>query len=167
MLWQRVLTALVLIPLVVSGILYLDSKVLATLLAAFVLLAAHELGRLANRRHATGLGVFVLAVAAALWLGWAYLGPAHLESVQWILSIWWVLMTAALVARRSELQRVDQPRPAILLLGGVVLVSAWLSIISLHASGPRGPVLVLFLFVLILILIILILLLLLLLLLLL
>jgi phosphatidate cytidylyltransferase len=149
MLWQRVLTALVLIPLVVAGILLLDSDVLAALLGAALLLGALEMGRLANLVHAAALYGFVAAVALALWLAWQYLLPAQVRALQWIMAVWWLLMTVALVARRSELPRVAGSRPAVLLLGGLVLVSAWLSIATLHAAGPHGPILVLFLFVLI------------------
>jgi phosphatidate cytidylyltransferase len=69
--------------------------------------------------------------------------------MQWIMAAWWLVTTVLLVARRSELQPVETPRPAILLLGGVVLLTAWVSITLLHATGPRGPALMLFLFMLI------------------
>lgn len=48
MLWQRVLTALVLVPLVVLGTLYLETDVFAGVLGLFVLIASQEMARLAN-----------------------------------------------------------------------------------------------------------------------
>ncbi len=149
MLWQRVLTALVLIPLTVAGILLLDSGVLAALFGAAVLLGALEMGRLAKLAQPAARYGFVAAVAVVLWLAWHYLLPVHVRSLQAIMALWWLLMTVALVARRSELPRAVGSRPAVLLLGGLVLTSAWLSIVTLHASGAHGPILVLFLFVLI------------------
>ena len=67
MLWQRVLTAVILIPLVVAGILYLQTGVLALILAVILLLGAREMGRLANLRNPVGLAAFVIAVGIALW----------------------------------------------------------------------------------------------------
>lgn len=149
MLWQRVLTAVILIPLVVAGILYLQTGVLALILAVILLLGAREMGRLANLRSPAGLAAFVIAVGIALWAAWHFLQPVHIASVQGIMTIWWVLTTILLVARRRELQRVDGWRPEILVLGALVLTTAWLSVVRLHAAGPAGPALMLFLFVLI------------------
>ena len=149
MLWQRVLTALVLIPLVVAGILLLDTVALALILGAIVLLGSHELGHLANLGNGGSSLAFVAAVGVALWGAWRFLIPAHLVSVQWVMCIWWVLITVSLITRRRALVRVDGRRPVILLLGGLVLVTAWSSVIGLHASGAGGRTLVLFLFVLI------------------
>jgi len=149
MLWQRLLTALVLVPLVVAGILYLDNGALAVVLGVVVLLGAYEMARLANLQNVVAQGGFILVVAVTLWLAWRYLQPAYLEYLQWIMATWWVLMTVALVIRRSELPQVHGSRPTILMLGGLVLVTAWASIVDLHATGERGPLMMLFLFVLI------------------
>lgn len=149
MLWQRVLTALALVPLAVAGILLLDSGVVALLLAGVMLLAANEMGRLSNLRGRGPVLLFVLAVAVALGLAYRHVTPAYLDALQWIMSAWWVLITVSLFSRRRELARVEDKRPTILLVGGLVLLAAWLSITVLHQRGPHGPALVLYLFVLI------------------
>lgn len=149
MLRQRIITALILIPLVVGGILYLDTPVLAAVLAVLLLLGTHEMGRLANLRGAAPLLAFVAVVAVLLWLAWQFVDAELARSMQWVMTLWWVLMTAALVMRRRELAPVSRARPTILVLGAVVLVTAWMSVVRLHAAGSSGPVLVLFLFVLI------------------
>ena len=149
MLWQRVLTALVLIPLVVAGILYLDTRQLSIVIAGVILVGANEMGRLAQLGRPPARIAFVAGVAAALWLAGRYLQPDHVSSVQWVMTAWWMMVTIVLVARRSELPRVEGRRPAIMLLGGLVLVTAWISIVALHGAGPHGPALVLFLFILI------------------
>jgi phosphatidate cytidylyltransferase len=149
MLWQRVATALVLVPLVAIGILYLDTGVLAAVLGIVVLLGAHEMARLANQEQRSRQLVFVLLIALVLWSAWSYLQPAHLVYLQWVAAIWWIAVTIVSVIRRTALPRVHGSRPAVLLLGGLLLVTAWSSITNLHASGERGPVLLLFLFVLI------------------
>lgn len=149
MLWQRLITALVLVPLVVAGILYLDTGVLAAVIGVIVLVGAYEMARLANLHNRIAQGGFILAVALAQWLAWQYLQPDHLVYLQWTMAVWWVFTTLALVSRRNELPRVQGSRPGTLILGGLVLVTAWSSIMALHASGERGPILMLFLFVLI------------------
>ena len=107
MLWQRVVTALVLIPLVVAGILMLDTEVLALIMGAFILLGSYELGHLAGLENSMAIALFATAMAVSLWLVWLFLTPTHLQSVQWIMSAWWVLMTLALVMRRRDLARVE------------------------------------------------------------
>ncbi len=149
MLWQRVLTALVLIPLVVGGILYLDTPYLAIVLALVFLIGADEMARLSRLTAPWMRLAYVAAVAAGLWLSWRGLRPAHIESIQWVMTAWWTLTTLALVLRRRQLAIVDGMRPAILILGALVLLTAWISIVTLHAASARGPLLVLCLFVLI------------------
>ena len=149
MLWQRVLTALVLIPLVVAGILYLDTPMLASVLGLMVLVGAYEMGRLAHLRGMTLPLAFVSVVAVLLWLAQRFVTPPLLIASQWMMALWWTGMTVALVMRRRELPKTVVTRPIILLLGGLVLVTAWVSIVRLHVSGTQGPALVLFLFVLI------------------
>ena len=148
MLWQRLLTALLLLPLVIGSILLLESPAFAALLGVVVALAANEMAKLCHLGGATARLAFVVAVAAACWLAWRYLLPAHVALLQWTMTIWWLSMTVILLLRHSRLPLVESTRPAMLLLGGLVLASAWLSIAMLHASGPQGPALVLFLFVL-------------------
>lgn len=149
MLWQRLLTALALVPLVVAGILYLETQLFSALLGVVMLLGAREMARLANLQTGQAQAAYVVALALAFWLAWRYLPPGQVVYLQWIMAIWWVLMTFVLVSRRSELPRVQGSRPAILVLGGLVLMTAWLSISSLHAAAPRGPAMILFMFVLI------------------
>jgi phosphatidate cytidylyltransferase len=149
MLWQRVLTALVLIPLVVFAILYLDNRLFALLLAAVFLVGASEMARLANLDGLPTIALFVLVVAGLLWLSWLSLETSHLALVQWGMAIWWLFITAALLTRGRELQRVGVKRPSVLLIGSLVLVTAWISIVRLHAAPADGPVWVLCLFLLI------------------
>ncbi len=149
MLWQRVLTALVLAPLVVLGILFLPSDLLALVLGALVLLGAQEMAGLCHLRRPTAIALYSAVIAALLCLVWWALRAAPLAALQWAMGIWWVTITLVLIARRRDLVRVEQRRPAMLLLGGLILVSAWISVVRLHEMGEYGPLLVLYLFVLI------------------
>jgi len=149
MLRQRLLTALVLIPLVVAGILLLDNRSLAIAVGAMILVGAWEMARLANLADKLAQAAFVGAVGVSMVLAWQWMQPSVVEQVQWLMTIGWVGMTLLLLARRRKLARVNGQRMAIVLLGGLVLLTAWISIVALHGSLPHGPGLVLFLFVLI------------------
>ena len=149
MLWQRIATALVLIPLVVAGLLLLDTAKVAIVFGLVLLLGAAEMARLAGLTKILPIAVYVAVVGVLLWLAWDLLVPQLRTSMQWIIATWWVLITVALVARRRDLERIGGRRPAILLLGALVLASAWASVIGLHGVAGRGPALVLFLFLLI------------------
>ncbi|MCP5304424.1 MAG: phosphatidate cytidylyltransferase [Chromatiaceae bacterium] len=149
MLWQRVLTALVLIPLVVAGILKLDTVAFALVLGAFVMLGALEMARLAQLHQRPAQVLFAVGTALALGLAWHFLHGAALQAVQWAMALWWAVTTVMLFSRRRELRRIEGSRPLILVLGALVLVSAWISVVDLHRVRPGGPALVLYLFVLI------------------
>jgi len=149
MLWQRVLTALVLAPLVVLGILFLPSELLAVVLGVLVLLGAHEMARLCRLRRPKFIVLYAAAVAILMCLLWWALRATPLAALQWAMGIWWIAITLVLIARRRDLAPVERYRPAMLALGGLILVSAWISVVRLHEMGEYGPLLVLYLFVLV------------------
>lgn len=149
MLWQRVLTAVVLMPAVIGAILLLDSAWVSLILGAVVLIAAQEMARLANLETPMAQAVYVVAVAMALLLGWQFLSPVQIAALQWVMAAWWLVVTVALVFRRRALNQIDSSRPVILLIGSLVLVSAWVSVVAVHAGGDSGPYWVLLLFALI------------------
>ena len=121
MLWQRVLTALVLIPLVVAGILKLDTVAFALVLGAFVMLGALEMARLAQLHQRPAQVLFAVGTALALGLAWHFLHGAALQAVQWAMALWWAVTTVMLFSRRRELRRIEGSRPLILVLGALVL----------------------------------------------
>lgn len=149
MLGQRILTALVLIPLFVAAVLYLDNEMLAAIFAVVVLLGGHEMARLAGLTRLPAQLLYLALIALGLWAVWRYWRADHLASAQWVIAAWWLMMTVALVVRRRTVVRIEGRRPTVLLMGGLVLLLAWASVVGLHASQPNGPVLVLTLFVLI------------------
>ena len=146
MLWQRVLTALVLMPLVIAGILFLDSAWVGVLLALVLLVGARELADLANIKMPIGQIGFILAVAVVMLLAWFFIRSGYVVALQWGMAIWWTVTTALLVSRRTDLPKVEGRRPFVLLVGALIFVTAWASVVALHASIPGGPWLVLLLF---------------------
>jgi phosphatidate cytidylyltransferase len=148
---QRVITALILAPLVMAGVIWLDTRVLALLLGGVILLGGWEWGALAgfttSRGRAGYLAVLLLLLIAAAYLAtrngslWLLL-PAL---AGWLLAAAWVV-----VYQRSAGRRPAEPGLlAMRLIGVAVLVPPWLALVTMHHSGAVGPQLMLFLLVLI------------------
>ena len=150
MLVQRLITALVLIPLVVAGVLYLPTPTLAMLLGILVLIGGLEWSRLAEIRGNPGRLLFVVAMGLLLWLLALALDsyPGFHLMLSAAASVWWGLAAATMAAGRSEwLRRAGKFTKV--LLGLLILSAAWACLVALHGSGSDGPQLLLFLLVLI------------------
>lgn len=147
MLWQRVLTALVLLPLVVAGVWYLPTLYLAPVLAVFVLLGVRELA-LMTGFAGWPVPLLLLLSALAQSLLWARL-YADISGVLLLVdALLWLLLAALLFGRRRPLALVREARPGVLLLGILCLLVAWLAVVWLHAR-ENGPALLLSLLVLV------------------
>ncbi|MFC1684282.1 phosphatidate cytidylyltransferase [Pseudomonadota bacterium] len=150
MLAQRLLTAMLLIPLVVSGVLYLSTPRLALILAFIVLLGAQEWARLAGIQSKAGQWFYAMLVAFALALSALVL--SHPQLIFWLfaaVTAGWLLEVVGLLRIRqvkTDAKGLNLPKA---LVGFLVLVPAWIALISLHGSGQHGPALVLFVMVLI------------------
>ena len=147
---QRVVTASILAPLVVAGILMLPTTYFAALLAVVVLAGAWEWAALAGWPSTQGrlayVAVFVLGLAAAVWLAGHTPG---LKVVLVIALLWWV--TALGLVWRYQRQGALAAGPSWLrgLAGWPVLLPCWVSLAALHGRPGEGVYLVLILLVLI------------------
>ncbi len=149
MLLQRVLTAIILIPLVAWGVLAADHWLFAAIVAAVMLLCAWEWARLAGLQSlplqllyvflcglliaalwfiaTDGVSRFLILIAAGLWLG----------------------MSLALFSWRHKVLSKAAFQPFILALGLLLLTAAWQALVSLHQLTDIGPQLTLGLLILI------------------
>ncbi|MCP3867492.1 MAG: phosphatidate cytidylyltransferase [Gammaproteobacteria bacterium] len=150
MLVQRVITALILIPLVVLGVLYLPNLVLAVVFGAIVLLAGIEWARLAQIDSIGGRTAFLTSLALCLCgLGWWHqLAPEKSWWISAVAALWWIFVLIHLIRYRPAAENVRKPWIKGF-YGLLVLVPAWSSLIVIHGMEHDGPVLVLFLLVLI------------------
>lgn len=135
MLRQRVLTAVVLIPLVLAGLFGLSGDAFALFTGAVVLLGAWEWANLAGfERPGSRLG-YVLVLAALMFLGW--LGgmtqarwPLWLGAAGWLMNLVWVARYPQLSEQwRAPLRRLG--------MGLWVLLPCWVGFIQLRASGSE------------------------------
>lgn len=141
MLWQRVLTALVLLPAVLALIFLAPPTVVAGAFAVVTLMAGWEWTHLARLESpiARVAALVVLALALALW--WTV--PALHAGWLVLALLWW--LGAALAVVLYPAGSAHWNHPAVVLASGlVVLPTTFGALLAVHAAG--GPWLLLLLF---------------------
>ncbi len=153
MLKQRVITALVLIPLTLWMIFTLSTAWLAFVFGVLVLGAAHEWARLSGFGGLAGWAYVLIVALIGLVLYWLTIpradNGAEFEPVLPVLIVgvlWWCWALYEL-ARYQKLERgLLGSRPGRAVAGLLILVPAWLALAFLHFTDPRAPAVLLFLF---------------------
>jgi len=138
---QRLLTAGLLVPLIIGGILLLPTPLFALLMAGIVLLAAWEWARLAGLVGVRARSAFVVVGAAGLLWLWLYPPPPALILVP--ACLWWFAFGLSMPRLRPTASADRGVEAAALVLGSIVLLAPWFALVTLHGSGPLGPPLVL------------------------
>jgi phosphatidate cytidylyltransferase len=146
MLKQRILTALVLLPIVVLAILYLPNPVFALLWAVVLNLAAWEwsaLARLSSSISRLGWLFVINAVLLALWLNLNV--NAITDTVILLAAGFWALVIVSLLldlTRRMAGLSLTAYRAVSAFTGVFVIVPAWLALVLLHKSQTSSVLLV-------------------------
>lgn len=142
MLRYRVLTALVLIPLVVWGVLRLPTSMFLLMTGAFLVLGVWEWTRLVPLNTGLARLLYVFAFSALAGLSWWALQgqPARIENLLAAAVVWWLL--AALWLNWPQCGRGWQLPKALLAL--IALLPVWLALGLLHGRAVQGAELVLF-----------------------
>ena len=149
MLKQRVITALLLLPLVVWGILCTPNEIFSAVLALVFLLCANEWARLAGLKSLFERFFYLASIGglmAGLWLRAA--DPVLDLAVLAIAGIW-VGMSAGLFSWRTKPLQIVLNQPVVLLFGLMLLPFAWYALAMLHNTDGIGPQLTLAMMVLI------------------
>lgn len=133
MLKLRVITALILAPLVLLAIFAVPHAITAAVLAVLVLLGAWEWSAFPGFKRIPTRALYVLLFAALLGTLWR-IGEdaAQLEAILLAAVVWWAV-ALGWVALRPE--RVNAAVTAV--AGLLVLIPAWLALVRLHAQGPQ------------------------------
>ena len=139
MLKTRVLTALVMVPLVLAALLLLSPHGWGIAALAVTLVAAHEWGQLSRLTlpvHCLFVGVIVLAGISLLYLpaaGFARGWPATVVLVGCGVSgIFWMLVAPEWVKRRWPTTIAS----VMVVTGWTVLIGAWMALVELQARSP-------------------------------
>lgn len=144
MLKQRVLTALVLAPLIVALVFLTNTPVFAALLAAIFLAGLWEWTRMSGMRNRPLRACLLLGYAIVMALLW----PVVRSQWWWLPALvgvaWW-LLAAIWLHRISFGASPTRAHTALKLFAGLlVVVPAWCAVVALHGSHvtyapPRAP----------------------------
>ncbi|HHJ80214.1 MAG TPA: phosphatidate cytidylyltransferase [Candidatus Tenderia electrophaga] len=151
MLKQRLLTALILIPLVVWAVLGLSTAVLGLILGLFVLLGSWEWARLIGLQSTLARSSYVAFIAMLLYLSTFLLATSEgfVFAVLVVAGLWWLVGTAWVFRYRGETGLKPADTQFGLFIGVVVLIPTWLAMTYIHAFSDDGPAMLLFVMVLI------------------
>lgn len=147
---RRVLTAVILVPLVVLGVLKLPSVYFGVLMAVFVLAGAWEWADLsgypppARMAYVALLGLMLLTVAGLAGLPGATRLILLVGVLFWVAALVWVARYQS-----GRAPPMLKARVVLSLSGILVLVPAWAALYALHRGGAGGPELVLVLMLLV------------------
>lgn len=145
----RVITALLLAPLVFIIVLALPTNYFALVMAAIILLAAMELARLGGLQNTVAIAGYLLLQGLALALVYQLLDSQYLVWMVYTLAAWWVLVLLVLLSGRWVIREKKGFKPLVL-LGGILLLSGcWAALVGIHGMQAHGPKLVMFLLMLI------------------
>lgn len=136
---QRILTALVLLPLAIAAELWMPTAAFLAVVAVLLLIGMWEWAALAGLKRAHQRALFLLVVAGILaalaWFGWPDWFPliAGIGALWWLLALFWL--------RRVDVARTLNRGNTLLKLavGLLLVVPAWAAVALLHGDGPRGP----------------------------
>jgi phosphatidate cytidylyltransferase len=150
---QRVITAAVLVPLVIVGVLTLPSGIIALVFGVIALLGSLEWAALSGWHSPLGraayAGGIALVLSACYRLALAPDPGLLLLALFVAVFAWWVAASYFLCAYQRG--GADLPNNALLTggLGILVIVSAWAALVAIHARPQGGRYLVLLLLLLI------------------
>ena len=161
MLKQRLITAAILIPLVVWGVISLPTHVLSLVFAAVLAAGAWEWAALMGLSSVIPRLSYVITIIMVLALGsWTIMKPAMLYAVLGIALVWWIgaliwiQRYSLYVARQDDINSVgsfsdiSRSRWNFGLAGIFVFIPAWIALVVVH-DERAGPYWVLFVLVLI------------------
>lgn len=138
MLKQRIITALVLLPIALGGFFLLDGLAFALFIGAVVTLGAWEWARLAGF-ESQGLRVAYAAVVAVLLAG-LYLLPGLAPLILALAVLWWAA-AIWLVLGYPDSSRYWGGLPGRLLIGLLILLPAWQGLVLLK-QWPQANALI-------------------------
>ena len=151
MLKVRIFTALMLIPLLLAAIIWLPAGYLAVLLGGIILMGGWEWSRLSGFIDETPRLIYVGLIAAAMWYGYDWIGRDHVvQYMLYFMLIWWILVFIWLALAPVEKMLSNTISQYFRgLIGIVILIPSWFSLLWLHSLGDHGLHLLLSLFILI------------------
>jgi phosphatidate cytidylyltransferase len=145
----RVISALIMAPLVIYGVLFASNPVFSAILGAVMLAGVWEWSHLIPLKTMTGRVSYTAAVAVLMWLLWQTGLAPWIKPLLFMAFVWWLcallwLSRPQLFASASLLNSCVK-----MLMGALVILPAWAALSTLHAHDERGPTLTLMLLMLV------------------
>lgn len=133
MLRQRVITALVLAPLVFLVVFWLPHAATMAVFAALVVVAAWEWSAFPGFRQQSAKLAYVAIICVVLAAAWAFgIERAELDSVMYAALLWWALASVWIATAPARVNRLTAA-----VAGFLVLIPAWVALVRLHSRGPE------------------------------
>lgn len=135
---QRLLTALLIAPLVVLLILFAPTWLFALAIAGIFLSGLWEWSRLAGMRNHPRRAL-LLAVAAALFaVLWIERGTPLWPVLIAAGALWWLIACCWLYRFAFAAAPTPENRNLKLVAGALAIVPAWMAAVAVHGSSPHG-----------------------------
>lgn len=149
MLKQRLITALLLIPAVLVSTWFLPGQYFAAVLGLFVVVAAWEWAAISGVTRSNHRAVFTLIIIISITVCYLLKNPLVTGVITGLALCWW-LFAAGLVIYYQRQENLRKIKPVTgCVIGILVLLPTWTSLVWLHANGRQGVAYVIFLFVLV------------------
>ena len=149
MLKARLISAAIMIPLVVGGILLLPTEGVALILALVMGVGLWEWARMVPLQSAPSRLLYPATGLLLMWLAWLVPLAAMIDILLVAALLWWLgalywVSRAQITTESGALLRVMKS-----VIGLLVMLPAWAALVMLHGREQEGPLLTLFLLVLI------------------
>ena len=147
MLKARLISAAILVPLVVYGVLFLPTAVFSIIVGLVFLLGAWEWSRLVPLSAPFTRVLFSTLVVLFMWVLWRLGLQQFIDQILLVAFAWWIwvlfwLSRPSILAADGWINRLFKTAAGVLLM-----VTAWAALTVLHGSGKGGPWLVLMMLV--------------------
>lgn len=133
MLISRVLTALILFPLAVYGILFLENDAFALVVGIIMLLGAYEWAGFAQFPSRLAKLAFVVIVATSIYSLWLMNFAISSDVMNTTAGIFWLFCLLLVLAYPGSSVLWKDKTLVIAIIGIVLLTLTWYSLISIHA----------------------------------
>lgn len=147
-LMQRLLTAVVLIPVVVWLVMYSPASVFISVLSVIVLIAGYEWGVLSGLK--SKLPQYALALTVLLFAhGLTFLNEIILYGLFYASLIFWLVIIVLIIAKPQFLLDIKVKHSLMLILGLLVIGLTFVSLYQIRLGFAQGPNLLMYLLLLI------------------
>lgn len=150
MLWKRVLTAIVLLPLVLWALFALPPTGIAMLIGVVVTIATWELTALIGLKTMPARVLYtILTIALGASGSWWLLRGGSLFPLFAVASLWWIYAVVHILKEDGSYGGVFGSSIGRLMAGFLVMLPTWLGFLALYVNDSAAPHLLLYVLVLV------------------